>query len=88
MVIITYINKSVDYVRKATEYDLLQDGWYILKDESGEEVGRAQAKEVRSIRKGTDEDDPMNFGLGGGDEGPHRGSGPKFSFPPPSKMPF
>jgi hypothetical protein len=56
MIKITYITKSTETIRDATEYSL-QDGWYILTDDAGTEVGRAQAKEVRSIRKTTTDDD-------------------------------
>jgi len=54
MITITYASKSSEAFEEATKYRL-EDGWYVLTDDSHEEVGRAQAKDVRSIRKGAPE---------------------------------
>jgi hypothetical protein len=51
MIRITYANKAAEAFSEATKYRL-EDGWYVLTDDSDEEVGRAQAKDVQSIRKG------------------------------------
>jgi len=45
MVIISYINKSVERIREATDYEL-KDGTYILKDAAGKEVGQAPSRQV------------------------------------------
>jgi hypothetical protein len=55
MVIISYINKSVERIREATDYEL-KDGTYILKDAAGTEVGQAPSRQVLSIRKSNDAD--------------------------------
>jgi hypothetical protein len=57
---ITYVNQAAEVVGEAAEYCLM-DGWYILKDDAGKEVGRAQAKEVRSIRKVSEEEQSRGF---------------------------
>jgi len=56
MIKVNYVHESAERVRDAAKYTL-QDGWYVLTDDSGDEKCRAQAKGVRSIRKTTNEDE-------------------------------
>ena len=53
MVKVTFTSKATETFSKAAKYRV-EDGWYILTDDADEEVGRAQVKDVASIRKGGD----------------------------------